>query len=173
MPEQSENKRASGRRIEDANQSISWRKIDHDLEFRSTILPRVIALWHSRKMADRLPGRSDFDALDLMAFKGHLALIDVEHDPERFRFRLIGTAITEVLGRDATGMFLDELYSAATYGLAVEGYRYCVATRLPAKASGQMVHANKDFVPFESVDLPLASDGFTVDMILKAADFVS
>lgn len=155
-----------------ANGTLNWRTINNDLEFRSPILPELIAFWEAARPGPLLPGRAAFDAVDLLRFKGHISLVEIERNPQRFRFRLVGTAITEMLGRDSTGLYLDQLYSAETYDLAVAGYRYCVDTGLPAKASGQMVHANKEYVQFESVDLPLATDGTTVDMILKGSDFI-
>lgn len=156
-----------------ANDTLTWRRIEHDLVFSSPLLHELVALWDSRLDGDRLPGRrrSRFDALELLRFRGHVALIDVSQDPERYRFRLIGTRITEMLGRDLTGRYLDEIYKEERYDTVVEGYRYCIAHRRPAKARGQMVHANKEHILFESVDLPLADDGRTVNMIIKGATF--
>ncbi len=154
------------------NETLSWRTLDEYLVFASKELPRLIALWESKCRGDRLPARADFEADELMRMGGFIALIDVQQEPERFRFRLIGTGITEMLGRDSTGLYLDELYDADKYDIAVEGYRYCIAHRRPARARGRMVHANMDLVHFESVDLPLAGDGRTVDMIMKGAHYL-
>jgi hypothetical protein len=155
-----------------ANDSLDWRNLVEFQSFKSVLLPRLLALWQSRIIDGGLPSRKSFSASELIQFGGRIALIEVQQDPERFRFRLIGTYITEKLGRDSTGMYLDELYDRDKYDLAVEGYRHCVRHRTPAAAKGSMVHAGKDFVTFEAIDLPLASDGVNVDLIIKGTDFL-
>lgn len=151
------------------NDSISFRQLDTLLGIENGRLRQVLDLWSSRRRGGALPARADFDAIELMRFGGIITLVDVEHAPERFRFRLVGSDITRMLDRDSTGRFLDELYHADTYDIVVAGYRHCIANREPARGYGRMVHANSEFLPFESVDLPLAADGYTVDMIMKAA----
>lgn len=153
------------------NNSLTWRKIDEGLNLQSENLRELLALWESRCTGGQLPGRKNFEMEELARFGGRIALVDVELSPERFRFRLIGSRITGMLGRDSTGLYLDELYSSEKYDLAVEGYRRCLAHRRPVPARGRMVHANKDFLEFEAIDLPLASDGWNVDMIMKGAEY--
>lgn len=48
-------------------------------------------------------------------------LVDVEGPPRRYRLRLVGTAITRMVGRDSTGRYFDEL--AALHGPASDFYR--------------------------------------------------
>ena len=57
---------------------------------------------------DTLPSRADFEPLDFPTSLQHLVLVDVEQDPVRYRARLVGTAITEARGLDATGDYYDE-----------------------------------------------------------------
>lgn len=155
------------------NDSLSWRELRPDLAelaSGSPLLQQALTMWTARCHDGLIPGRRDFAAEELMRLRGSISLIDVEDEPRRYRFRLIGARIAERLGRDSTGRYLDELYSAETYDLAVAGYEACVRDRTPVGAQGRMVHANKDFVPFTAIDFPLASDGRRVDMIMKCAD---
>lgn len=156
----------------DKKNALDWRKLDFAREFESPYLIEIFDLWKSKCRDGKLPARPDFLMEDLAAFGGRIALIDVEQNPERFRFRLVGTWITDMIGRDSTGKYVDELYDEEHYNLAVEGYRYCVLHKAPAPAQGRMVHADKEFVKFEAVDLPLADDGETVNVIMKAADAI-
>jgi hypothetical protein len=41
----------------------------------------------------------------------------------RFRFRLIGSSPTEIVGSDSTGKYLDEVYSPAGYEYMIVGRR--------------------------------------------------
>jgi hypothetical protein len=151
------------------NDSLDFRTLDPGLSIENERLLDVYALWRGRCHDEMLPSRGDFDATDLMRFGGIIALIEGSSNPERFRFRLVGSEITRVLGRDSTGRFLDELYGEKTYDTAVAGYRYCVDHKKPVRAVGRMVHANTDALPFESIDFPLSTNGVDVDMIMKAA----
>ncbi len=135
---------------------------------RSPALRRLLEYWVSIHPADRLPGRQHFDPLQVRQYLPNVVLTDVERDPFRFRIRLMGTAVVTAIGRDFTGLYMDEAWpdardqpliadrvEVAEHGLP--NYRYGVTpTRF-----------RLDFAPIERVYLPLASDGRCVDMILS------
>lgn len=118
-----------------------------------------------------MPARGDFDAVEFMRFGGRIALIDVEHEPRRYRFRLIGSKMTEVLGRDCTGRYVDDLYERDFYHTAVEPYEVVLRDRRPVTSHGNMKRMGKEFLRFQSLDLPLSGDGERVDMIIKGTEF--
>jgi hypothetical protein len=134
-------------------------------------LEELLALWNARRGERSLPARRDFDAVELMRFGGRIALIDVEHEPKRYRFRLIGSRMTEVLGRDSTGRYVDELYDDDFYQTAVGPYERVLRDRRPVTSHGNMKRMGKEFLRFHSLDLPLSSDGERVDMIMKGTEF--
>ncbi|MEC9345585.1 MAG: PAS domain-containing protein [Pseudomonadota bacterium] len=151
----------------------SWRIRDDSVHLRSPWLARALQLWQERRDGDRLPARADFAAEDLMRLGGRVALVEVvDGPPRRYRLRLVGSSITRNAHRDATGRWLDEIYRPDRYPLAISGYESCIAERGPAGARGRLVHVEREFVPFVALDLPLASDGRRIDMILKCVDFV-
>lgn len=134
-------------------------------------LRELLALWRGRRGERLMPARRDFDAVEFLRFGGRIALIDVEYEPKRYRFRLIGSKMTEVLGRDSTGRYVDELYDSAFYQTAVEPYEVVSRERRPVASHGNMKRMGKEFLRFQSLDLPLSSDGERVDMILKGTEF--
>ena len=149
-----------------------WRRQGSAADLRSGNLRRLVALWEGRCGPDgRLPGRGDFDAREFMTFGGFVTLLDVRHDPLSLRFRLVGTTVTQVLGRDVTGLAVDEVYNPDMVPLILETYDHCIRSRAPVSTSGRMKHLTKDFLGFEAIDMPLASDGHHVDMILKGNAF--
>ncbi|MEQ8344100.1 MAG: PAS domain-containing protein [Sneathiellaceae bacterium] len=150
------------------NEMREWRRHGSADDIQAEVLLRLLALWRGRCHRDgRLPARSDFSARDLMALGGIVSLIDVERQPMRFHMRLIGSHLTHSLGRDNSGRYADDIYGPEVYPLIFDTYRQCVETRLPVWTSGRLRHTEKDFMRFESIDLPLARDGQIVDMILK------
>jgi hypothetical protein len=125
--------------------------------------------WASKAPPDRLPGRQHLDPLDMKPFLTYLRLLDVVHEPDvyRFRYRVIGSHVVELHGPSDPGSFIDQ------YALP-EHYRKTfypdmmtlLETRQPhfAIRSGS-VRPDK-FRGYQRLNLPLATDGVTVDMII-------
>ena len=106
-----------------------------------------------------------------MAYGGRIALVEVEHDPLRYRYRLIGSLITGALGRDSTGRYFDELYTDNYLHRMEAHFGTVVGDRVALRSYGTMAHSYKPHVAVEGIDMPLATDGQTVDMIVRALDF--
>lgn len=130
--------------------------------------------WLALRPADGvLPGRRDFDPMKVAAALPSIWLIDVEHDPPRFTYRLAGTKIQEIAGQSLTGRLLDDVHphlrSEPEYA-----DRYLVPARegVAVWARGKPLflieppHGNTEILV-----LPLARDGKTVDMLLGVTIF--
>src|SRR5574338_363217 len=76
---------------------------------RHDVLKQLEAYWQAKKGARRAPARADLDPIDIPVLMPHLLLLDVEAGSCRIRFRLMGTAVANGLGRDLTGRYLEEL----------------------------------------------------------------
>ncbi len=131
-------------------------------------LRRLYLYWDEKRAGRRFPARRDIDATQLSYILGWINLIDVLHNPLRFRFRLHGSMIVETVGCDMTGKFLDE-YPVSDYRPFLEMVWGETVTR------ASPTHAFYDRIidgrprRFESLRLPLSSDGTTIDMLLVAA----
>lgn len=144
-----------------------WISVHETLDFESQQLIELLDLWRSKLVGDSLPSRQDFDFEELKDHLGWLVLIDVELDPQRFRYRLIGSNITELAGRDVTGNYFDELYEPDIAHSATSSFRRVVETRRPTRVCASLHHASRGHLTFEASDLPLSADGETVDMIMS------
>ena len=118
-----------------------------------------------------MPARSDFDPVEMVPLLPPLYLVDVVSEPDadalRFRYRLIGTSIVALLGRDSTGKWADE----ALHGDKIVGIRdlftLLSTARLPVAIKGFIFFIrDKNWVFVEGLLLPLSADGKTVNMIL-------
>lgn len=79
--------------------------------------------------------------------------------------------VSEPLGRDSTGRYFDELY-APDYHRHIEAhFSRIIEDRAPLRTTGNMAHGYKPYVAVEGINTPLASDGVTVDMFVRALDF--
>ncbi len=141
--------------------------LDPGLGLRSPLLIDLLRYWREKCGGRAMPRRADIDPLDLglRPHLGFLVLTDVV-ESARFRFRLIGSTLTAIVGRDSTGKYLDEVYSPADYAYMIVAYRWVVAHRAPLRITGDLRHANRSWIDMESLDMPLSSDGSTVDMIM-------
>lgn len=143
-----------------------WLQVDPSLGFGRPELKPLLSLWRSRCRDGRLPARADFDPCDLREHMGWIVLTDVEQAPLRFRFRLVGSRVAEMAGRDVTGCYLDEVYPPDIYRVVVAGYHEAIKRRQPVRVHGRFCQVDRCFLALESLELPLASDGDTVDMLM-------
>ncbi len=141
----------------DPDGDLSHLRLHHDLiDFLET--------WKALRQGRRAPARPD----DLPgAFRRHLGWITlIEPAGDDYRFRLIGSHVVEMAGRDATGKRMREAYApddAATIiaeCAAVFRDCACLHSEFKARAPG------RDFIRIVGLALPLAADGRTTDMLI-------
>lgn len=130
---------------------------------------QLFEYWQSKATPSRLPGRADIDPVEMRNLLPRLALIDVVHGHGKldFRYRLTGTEIVERAGRDPTGKSFQELYSGDYLETAIATYRQVVETGKPILSERTFpLVPGREFLRYDRLILPLASDGETVDMII-------
>ena len=141
---------------------------------RSDHLRNLFDYWVTKLRGRAMPQRADIDPVEIPALLPYVLLFDVEHAPERFRVRLVGTHVTATRGRDDTGKYLDTAHDPETYAVLAEALRRPVVTGQPAHSNrGVYFDAARDFMDYEAIHLPLSSDGARVDMLLSGVLFLS
>jgi hypothetical protein len=79
-----------------------------NVEISHPLLRQLYEYWDSKRAGRAMPARSDLDPIEIPDLLRHLILLDITHDPLRFRVRLYGTGVAELRGHDLTGRFLYE-----------------------------------------------------------------
>jgi hypothetical protein len=125
------------------------------------------AYWRAKAPSGRLPGRQHIDPLDIPRLLRHIAMFDVVHaaNVTRFRFRLMGTGVVQLMGDDYTGRWVDETMAPDDY-LKLHAAFAQVCAGQPHYWERLLPFPNREFVGHRRLALPLASDGSTVDMII-------
>jgi hypothetical protein len=130
--------------------------------------------WQSKCGAGTLPPRAAIDPTEIPRLLPYLVITEIETEPMRVRYRLVGTQAVEATGWDFTNRYLDEC-GFVVEPLLLECYRRLVATRAPIFAyyewfkkdwrkSKGAIGAN------ECGFFPLSSDGVRIDMAIDIAD---
>lgn len=109
--------------------------------------------------------RADIDPVAFKYILGNLILIDVVHDPLRFRFRLIGTNITLRAGFDLTGRMLDDFPDAVFREFLRRTYTTVVRSRQPLRNERVVDHGHRPYRA-EALVVPLSDDGVVINMLL-------
>lgn len=126
---------------------------------------RLYQYWLARKGGRPFPGRADIDPLDLGFALGRLSLIDELTGPRRYRFRLLGTEPTKQLGFEMTGRYLDQLPRPDLRAYLEKLFAQTIAQRAPTYEAATDILDKRKW-NHETLALPLASDGETIDMLL-------
>jgi hypothetical protein len=128
-------------------------------------LQQLYDYWQDKRAGRTFPARRDLDPLEFRFALGNVLLIDVTHNPLRFRFRLFGANLVYHEGIDPTGLYLEELPLVELRQMLDGAYRHVVAAREPVRNMRERVLDGR-MRRFEALLLPLSSDGETVDMIM-------
>src|SRR5947209_13554600 len=87
---------------------------------RSPILLQLHAYWERKRGTRPAPTRKEIDPAEIVSLLPHVFLIEAVGMPLRFRYRLIGTAVVELTGRDLTGHLVDENLERAKFAARSE-----------------------------------------------------
>jgi hypothetical protein len=132
--------------------------------------PRVRAIydyWRSIRGPDRrAPARADFDPLAVPQLLEWLWLLDVQHDPLRFRFRLLGTRHVEAMKGDFTGQWIDEAFPHVVESDSYAAYVQVVQELKPNYRKGKAHYHVPDYRTIERILLPIGDEDGGANMVL-------
>lgn len=116
----------------------------------------------------RLPGRQHISPAALREFLPFVNLVDVLRTGIglRFRYRLVGTTQTAMLGREVTGRFVEDAVLAEFVDRVRSSMRTAVERKRAIYDRFSMPHPDRTEIDSECVYFPLAADGATIDMLL-------
>src|SRR5689334_18947960 len=126
--------------------------------------------WSARRGGRPMPRRSDIDPADIRHILPKVLLVDIEPQPFRVRYRVVGSDAAEWQGRDFTGCYLDEVrFNKPDELLAL--YRRAAEEKVPTFRSDTWQLPNGIARAVETAILPLSEDGECVTQCLAIEDF--
>jgi hypothetical protein len=137
-------------------------------DFAAATLRQVWLLLEGKRGARAMLSRQDIDPMELRHVLPRVGLIDVHHDPLRFRMRLAGTNWREGLGFDPTGLWLDEWPHERQGKLLTRSFGIVVAEKRAMRSRRHTV-IDDVMLHYEAMIIPLASDGHTINMLMTVS----
>ena len=130
-------------------------------------LGRLYQYWNERKGIRRWPSRRDMDPLDFPYILGKVMLLDVLHDPLRFRVRLHGSDMTARSGYDLTGKSLEALPIADYRSYLIERCRGIVQSGRPLVVRHSRI-IGSELQRYEALWLPLSDNDADTTILMCA-----
>jgi hypothetical protein len=126
--------------------------------------------WTAKRGAREMPSRADIRASDLKEHLGWVLLLDVLPGQDDFRYRLIGTLVTQYWLMDSTGKTVSEAFkdNPVVQKAALSVFRKCVRDRCIVRTHGDAGWMPGNFERFDSIYMPLSDDTESVSHILHA-----
>lgn len=116
--------------------------------------------WRSRTGERDIPDRRDLDPLaDIPSLLSNVWLLDIESDPRRYRYRLLGSGLARPGPNSKTGTLLHEA-EARRMEQVIAALDRCSAERTPFWRMGKpLMHHDKLVDEIHTIALPLTVDG--------------
>ena len=147
---------------------LSTRTLD---QINSSSLRRLSQYWHSKTAPGQpLPYRKDIDAVDLRDLLPIISISDVEYEPLRFRYRLVGTRVVEYNHQEFTGKYLGEVGWVGE-SLLLSAYVEAVTRQRPNYGvyAWELITGGKGRCEFAI--FPLVNDSGHIHQVIAAEDY--
>ncbi|SDD52586.1 PAS domain-containing protein [Kordiimonas lacus] len=108
-------------------------------------------LWKELKGEQEMPSKSDFKPERMKAYLPNLYIVDIIDGGADYRLRLIGTALTQMVGRDMTGHLISAVPETQWRGRI---YDTVVRERAPVGYLSQLGRPGGPAVTTENIVLP-------------------
>lgn len=143
------------------------------VKLRSTRILRLKRYWESVKRDRAMPERADIDPAEIRDLLPHLELVDIDQEPFRVHYRLVGTALVHSVGFDYTGANIDELmFGTADETTWTRLFRQLCRDKAPLYGLSTHPYGPNDVITHEFAMFPLSDDGVSVSKAVNIEDYL-
>ncbi len=141
-----------------------------ELAFRAQLVIReqreLFDYWRACAKGTSMPSRTHISPASIPALLPGISILDAGSHPDEIIYRLAGTRLRDIFGREVTGksVFDLEFGEKRNYWLAV--YRKVIDEKVPMQGAIKGPVADRDHVVLFWMRLPLSDDGKAVNKIL-------
>lgn len=138
----------------------SYRDFERIEQAQSEKARKLFEYWQRLKRNGQPGARTAFDPTEVPGLLSSLLLGDIEADPFRVYFRLVGTRVAAFSRLDFSGRYLDALdYKGRNSVEWHDCYRYVHATQKAVLGINRVSWPDEALVEYEFAVLPLAREG--------------
>lgn len=138
---------------------------------QSDVNQTMLDFWEKLQDEDGLARKSALHPANLpVRCLPHLILMDVQHSPMDFRYRLIGGWAQRQMRGQLTGKWFSEIPHKAAPSRLHSAFSKVVRSRLPRSTRVPYVGPHSSFLEIEDLVMPLASDTGRIDFLLISLD---
>lgn len=146
---------------------MNWHHFcDPTLAFVDPGYEHLLQLWRTKSGNRKMPTRSDLTPRDLKDILRNILLLEKTADnPRQYRWRLIGTALTSVLGEN-TGKTFEESIPAEHLPRWLDCANLILEGGQPLRFLGRVHSQGREYLDAENLFVPLANDNGEPTFIL-------
>jgi len=133
---------------------------------KDELLLRLYRYWSERRADRPFPAPKEIDPANYAYAAERVSLIEVHHDPLRFRYRFVAPQLTAHLGYDMAGMYVDEIPEPSMRQFARACYERAVQRQTHFYEQGTVL-IRLDEWWHETLVLPLATDSIDALLIYR------
>ncbi|WP_395020727.1 PAS domain-containing protein [Dongia sp.] len=128
-------------------------------------IDRILAYWRAKKGDREFPSRADIDPLEFTRALPRVMMVEVSYDSLEFRYRVAGTGLFAMHGRDLTGKLARELEPPEFGALIHRHYAEAIERRAPIL---HLIELTVDYLAtsYARIILPLSIDGKVIDRLI-------
>ena len=143
---------------------------------RAVESPRIAELaayWERLRGERPVPLRSQLEPAEIKDLLPYVMLVELESDPFRVRYRLVGTEVVTWSKLDFTGLYLDQLdfSDIEEPDVFTRGYREMQRSGRPQFGRIRTFQVQERTLYYECGLLPLSSDGRDIDRAVAIEDY--
>ena len=135
-------------------------------QIENAAIRQLYNYWRSKRRGDAIPRRADIDPIEMPNLMPNLLIADIEYDPFRVKYRLVGTRVVQMTGYEFTGKYLDEIALPDDEGLFLECYQVACESKMPVTDRIKWHLAPDTTEEYDICILPLSDDGISVNIAL-------
>lgn len=145
-----------------------WWEIDR---CSGTLIHDLHRYWSGKRGDRAMPARADIEPGEIKHLLPNLLVVDLEAEPFRVRYRLLGTKVVAESGIDFTGRYLDEMLPADTEDEWETCYRLVWREKRPIFGSTTVPTLGGETFTYEFGIHPLGVDDGMVTQCVSIEDY--
>jgi hypothetical protein len=131
------------------------------------VLNDIVQYWRALRPLELVPSRHDIKPTSIPRLLPYIALMDViTREPLSLRYRLVGTGIARIFGRDLTNHDVREAFPEAVWREVEHDLRRAIIDGMMTTRIHRLAVAGGESALFARIALPLATDHRTVDALM-------